>query len=177
MKQVTLVLNESVNGIPFFTQKQQVRDLLGKPDYNSFENRAPEEEVEAAKKMLEGPIKELYKKMGKDPDSFEWPDISEFDSDIDTYGPLQLEYDKKGRFVSVNLLADELDGFELNGNQYSDFKLKTLLSLADDFVKEEDGASYISYSKQIGIWVPLADGKVESVLFGCPGYYTPAIET
>ena len=173
MKKIKIVLNLSVNGIPFFTPKEQVRKILGKPDYNSIENQPPEEEVEAAKKMLEGPIKELYKKMGKNSDSFEWPDISEYETDFDQYGSFLFEYNEQRQFVSVSINVDEGIAFELDGKEYSNFDLKTLLSLADDFVMEEEDTTFISFSKQIVIGLDFAGGKVETILFGCPNYYSP----
>ena len=173
MNKIKIVLKQSANGIPFFTQKEKVREILGKPDYNSIENQAPKEEVELAKRLLEVKIKEFYKVMGKDPEKFKWPDISEYETDFDEYGSFQFEYNKQGQFVSVSINVDEGIAFELNGKEYSNFDLKTLLSLADDFVEEEEGTTIISYSKQIVIGLDYAGGKVETILFGCQNYYSP----
>lgn len=36
---------------------------------------------------------------------------------------------------------------------------------------DENNTSYTSYSKQIGIWCPDGDDRVECILFGRAGYY------
>lgn len=171
MGNLSIILRKSVNGIPFFTKKADVRAILGDPDYSSTEDIVEECEVQRAKKLLEIAIKETYQEMGKDPDSFEWPDISQYQSDLDTYGQYQLEYDREQRLVSVNLITEYNTRFVIEGKDFSDFDLKKILSLANDFVIEEEGCSYVSRSKQIGIWCPNADGKIESIVFGSEGYF------
>ena len=111
--------------------------------------------------------------MGRDPSTFEWPDISEYESDLDGYGKYQLEYDEQNRLVSACLISEYSEGLRIYNEDCSDFNLKKLLSLADDFIKEEDGASYVSYSLQIGIYCPDMDDRVESITFGCEGYFHP----
>ncbi|MBR5032461.1 MAG: hypothetical protein IKX70_02175 [Treponema sp.] len=171
MDNVFIEFTKSVNGIPFFTKKAEVRKILGKPDTNSIEDSPPESEVNRAMELMEVAIKEAYKKMGKDPSSFRWPDISEYESDWDTYGHVQFEYDKQEKLIAVIILAERTGSFNLNGKEYNSFKLEDFLALSDDFIKEEEGAAYVSHSLQIGIWCPNMDKKIESILFGCPGYY------
>ena len=96
---------------------------------------------------------------------------TEFDNDPCDYYPFcMIDYDESDRFNAISVYADEKTKLIVDGKEYS-FDFATLLTLADDFVEEENKTSYISYSKQISIWCPDGDKRVESILFGCPGYW------
>ena len=151
MGDFSVVFKESINGIPFFTKKSEVRKILGKPEYNSIEERKMTGETKRAMDLMETAIKEVYTRMGKDPSTFEWPDISKYQSDLDSYGKYQLEYDEEERLVSAILIAEYSEGFTICGKWCPDFNLDTLLSVADDFVVEEDGAAFVSNSLEMAI--------------------------
>lgn len=67
MGSLSIILKESVNGIPFFTKKEKVRDVLGKPDSSSSEDIASQNEFERAKKLnyWKKLLRKLIKKWGE----------------------------------------------------------------------------------------------------------------
>ena len=171
MDKFIVKLMQSVNGISFFTQKEQVRSYFGSDYENSMENRADDKEVKETLNLIEGKIKEIYEKMGKEPDSFMWPDLSPFESDYDRYENFDVEYDKEEQFISLTLDAKKVKTCIVDGNEINLTNIKELLDLADDFVWEKTNTGYTSLSAQISIWCPHGRDEVDSVLFGCPFYY------
>jgi len=171
MAKLDIKILNSVNGIPFFTSKEQTRKAFGSEYVNTLENKANQNEVNEALSIIEEKIKEVYEEMGKDSKLFEWPDLSQYESDIDRYSYFDLEYDKQGRFVSVTLDAEKTKSLFINDKDCSSFEIKELLKIANDFVWDSINTAYTSSSKQISIWCPEGKNKVESILFGCPGYY------
>ena len=158
--------------IPFGAKKEDVRNILQDPYVNSIESLPSKEEVDPVMTIVEEKIKELYKLIGRDSNSFEWPDLTQYQSDYDTYEYFEMEYDKNNELISGSVLAEKCDGMIVNGRVFEGFKIKELLTLADDFEWSSIDTGYISYSKQISIYCPERKNKVDSILFGSPGYYT-----
>lgn len=171
MNSFSVILKESVNDIPFFTKKSKVRAILGMPQSNTKEERKMTPETQRAMDLMEIVLKETYQRIGKDPDTFEWPDLSPYVSDRDIYGKYQLEYDTNDCLISATLIAEYVEHLICCGKDFSDFDLKKFLSLSNDFIEEENGASYVSYSLQIGIYCPDMDGRIENITFGSEGYF------
>ncbi|MCR5698549.1 MAG: hypothetical protein K6G52_02780 [Treponemataceae bacterium] len=167
------ILN-SFEYIPFGAKKEDVRNILQDPYVNSNESLPSKEEVEPAMKIVEEKIKELFEVMGRDPDSFEWPETPV--SDVDRYESFWLEYNDKTELVAATVFPEKCEGMIINGREFNGFKIKELLTLADDFVWEKLDTSYTSYSKQIAIYCPEGKNKIENIMFGCPGYFEPAQE-
>ena len=172
MSKITIIPLKSLNGIPFGASKEEVRKVLGNNYENSIELREKNKKAFNSEpvKLLEDSIRSLYKEMGKDPASFEWPDISEFVEDCDTYPNVQVEY-QENKFVSATIYASSLRNLTIWNHDCSDFEIEKLLTLADDFEWDEEETSWTSLSQQISIYCALDKRKMDSILFGCPGYY------
>jgi len=172
MNKISIIPLKSLNGIPFGVSKEEVRKVLGSNYENSIEMREKNRNAFNSEpvKLLGDAIKSLYKEMGKDPDSFEWPDISEFVEDCDTYSGVQVEY-KDNKFVSATIYPHNIINFTILDHDCSDFEIEKLLTLAEDFEWDAEDTTWISRSKQIGIYCALDKRKMDSILFGRPGYY------
>ncbi|MBR4630266.1 MAG: hypothetical protein IKO57_07470 [Treponema sp.] len=172
MDRVTIIPLKSVNGVPFGAKKEEVRKVLGSDYENSLETIEENKDVfemEEVKKVEET-FKELYKHMGKNPEDFEWPDISEFEEDNDTYNLVQIEYEDD-KFVSATVYAHNAKHLTIGDNDCSDLELAKILTLATDFEWIEEDTSWVSKSKQVGLYCPEDKYKIDSITFGCPGYY------
>ena len=172
MDNVTIIPLESVNGVPFGVSKDAVRKALG-PDYeNSLETIEKNKNVFESKeiKEIEESFKALYQHIGKNPDTFEWPDISEFEADTDTYNLVQIEYEND-KFVSATIYAQDLKHLTIWDQDCSDFEIEKVLTLAKDFEWDEEDTTWLSKSRQIAIYCSEGKRKIDSITFGCPGYY------
>ena len=171
MAELNVIPLRGVNDIHFGADSARVHRTLGKPEKSS-ENRELSQSnmdflMDVCKRMSEmsgRPLSDYTKYI----DSDDYDPVPP-DENNDYYDFCRVDYDKKGCFECIEIYADEDVKLTVDGKDCSDFNLQTLLTLADDFVEEEDGAAWASESKQIGIWCP--DGKVECILFGRPGYY------
>ena len=172
MTKVTIVPHKSVNGVHFGASKEDVRKVFGSGFKNSIEemNKPMNESEQKAIKEVEEAIKALYQHMGKDPNSFEWPDISEFEEDNDTYNLVQIEYEND-RFVSATIYAQDMKHLAIWDQDCSDLEIEKILTLAKDFEWDEEETSWLSKSKQIAIYCSEGKRKIDSITFGCPGYY------
>lgn len=172
MDKVIIIPLKSVNGIPFGATKEEVRKAFGSDYENTVELREKNKDVfnSAEIKELEKSLKALYHDMGKDPDSFEWPDISEYESDCDTYNLVQIEYEDD-KFVAATIYAQDLKHLTIWEQDCSDFEIEKILTVAKDFEWDKEDSSWLSKSKQIAIYCPEGKRKIESITFGCPGYY------
>ena len=172
MDKLTIIPLKSVNGVPFGATKEEVRKVLGSDYENSLEiiekNKGAFESKEI--KEIEKSFKALYQHMEKDPNSFEWPDISEFEEDNDTYNLVQIEYEDD-RFVSATIYPQDLRHFTIFDYDCSDFEIEKILTLAKDFVWDEEDTTWLSKSRQIAIYCSEGKRKIDSITFGCPGYY------
>jgi len=174
MDKVTIIPLKSVNGVPFGTKKEDVRKALG-PDYeNSLDiikkNESLNQDQQKALDEVENAIKALYQHMGKDPNSFEWPDISEFEEDTDTYNLVQIEYEDD-IFVAAAIYAQDLKHLTIWNHDCSDLEIEKILTLAEDFEWDQEDTSWTSRSKQISIYCSEGPRKIDSITFGCPGYF------
>lgn len=108
--------------------------------------------------------------MGKDPNSFEWPDISEFDEDTDTYNLVQIEYEDD-IFVAATIYAQDMKHLSVWEHDCPDLEIEKILTLAKDFEWDQEDTSWTSRSKQISIYCSEGPRKLDSITFGCPGYF------
>ena len=166
MVKFEIILLKNVNGLKFGASSQEVHTEFGSEYEHASEKLTTEDKdflLEVSKRMSE--------MSGRPLEDFTKYDKEEFDSDTsDYYSFCRIDYDEEG-FEAIEIYSDKETKLIVNGKDYSNFDLQTLLTLADDFQEKENKTSYISNSKQIGIWCPDGDGRVESILFGCPGYY------
>lgn len=172
MNNITIIPLQSLNGIPFGASKADVRKVLGSNYENSIEtiNKNKDTFNSEPVKLIEDSIKALYKDMGKNPNSFEWPDISEFQEDCDTYPFVQIGY-RNNKFVTATIYAYDFKNLTIYGLDCSNLEIEKLLTLADDFKWNEESTSWISSFKQISIYCSLDKQKMDSITFGCPGYF------
>lgn len=172
MTKLTITPLKSVNGVPFGASKEDVRKVLGRDFKNSIEemNKSMNANEQKAIKEVEEAIKALYQHMGKDPNSFRWPDISEFEEDNDTYNLVQIEYENN-KFVSATIYAQNMKNLSIWDQDCSDLEIEKILTLAKDFEWDEEDTSWLSKAKQIGIYCSEGKRKIDSITFGCPGYY------
>lgn len=172
MAKIEITTLETVNGLKFGATSAQIHKTFGnnytKNDNKPYSEKDDEFLLEIAKKFSEmtGKPIENYTK---------YLDNKEYDFDdttsSDFYTFAKIEYDENNCFEAIEIYSDQKIDLIINGENYSDFNLQKLLTLADDFVSEENNTSYTSYSKQIGIWCPDGDDRVECILFGRAGYY------
>ena len=119
------------------------------------------------KKIYSGKTKEYFLEFSKEIEPYMHAD----DND-DFYDGFTICYDEALKFEAIEIYAYANIKLIINGKDYSSFKLKDFLAIADDFISDEEGY-YTSYSKQIGITVSTEDETLaEAILFGKPGYYT-----
>lgn len=174
MNKLSIIPLKSVNGIPFGATKEEVRKGLGQDYENSLEtiekNKQLNPDEQKALGEVENALKALYKHMGKDPDSFEWPDISEFEEDTDTYNLVQLEYEDN-IFVSATMYSHDIKHLTIFDYDCSDLEIEKILTLSKDFVWDEENTSWMSKSRQIAIYCSENKRKIDSITFGCPGYF------
>lgn len=172
MNSISIIPLKSLNGIPFFTKKDEVRKYLGMNFENSIELRNRNKEVFNSKeiKALEDTIKALYKEMGKNPNSFEWQDISEFVEDSDTYPLFQIGYEDD-KFVTVTIYKNNIKHITIMNHDCSDFELEKIMTLATDFKWDRINTSWVSISKQISLFCPENKREIDNITFACSGYY------
>ena len=172
MDKLTIIPLKSVNGVHFGATKNEVRKVLGSDYENSIEemNKPMNQEEKKAINAVEDAIKALYQHMGKDPNSFEWPDISEFEEDNDTYNLVQIEYEEN-KFVSATIYVQDIKHLTVFDYDCSDFEIEKILTLAKDFVWDEEDTTWLSKSRQIAIYCSEGKRKIDSITFGCPGYF------
>lgn len=169
MAKIEISILESVNGLKFGSDAAAVHKVFG----DNFKNFKDKELTDTDKDFLMKVAERMSEISGRPVTDYSKyiDEKTEFDYDPSDYYPFcMIDYDEKDRFNAISIYSDKKTKLIVNGKEYS-FDLNTLLTLADDFFEEENKTSYISYSKQISIWCPDGDKRVESVLFGCPGYY------
>ncbi len=169
MDKFNIQVLKSINGVKFGSKASDVHKVFGedfKKNDRELDSSDKEYLMKIAQRMSEmsgRPLEDFTKYIDKDED---------FERDTgDYYSSCRIDYDENGDFESIEIYSDEGSQLIVDGKNCSNFDLQTLLSLADDFVEEEKSTSYISFTKQIGIWCPDADGRVECILFGKPNYY------
>ena len=170
MVKIEISVLNSANGLNFGSDKDAVHKVFG-DNFKNYEDKelSPEsidylmKTAQEFAEMSGRPVTDFTKYITED---------NEFDHDPCDYYPFAcIDYDDNKKFSAISIYSDQKTKLIVDGKDCSSFDLQTLLSLADDFVEEEDKTSYTSYTKQIGIWCPDADGRVECILFGKPNYY------
>ena len=159
---------KDVNGLKFGSKPSEVHKVLGanfKKNSSELSDSSKDFLLEVSKKMAEMSGRPLE-------DFTKYDNYDEFDSDTSDYYPeCKIEYDDNDFFEAIEIYSDKHSRLIIKGKDYSDFNLKSLLTLADDFVSEEKNTLFRSYSSQISIWCPDGDGRVECILFGTSGYF------
>lgn len=175
MAKIEVEVLKSINSVKFGASSDTIHKILGN-DFNkgeTEENPLDNQEylLAVCKKMSEmtgRPVEEFKKYIESNKNELGASDSSD---KSDYYKFCRIDYTNSNKFEAIEIYSNCDTELIINGTDYSDFDLKKLLTLSNDFKSEENGTSYISYSKQIGIWCPDSDNKVESILFGRPGYY------
>ena len=169
MAKIEISILQSANGVKFGSDAAAVHKVFG----DNFKNYKDKELTSEDKDYLLKTAKEFAEMSGRPLSDFTKyiNEETEFDYDpCDYYSFCMIDYDENDRFNAISIYSDDKTKLFVDGKEYS-FDFETLLTLADDFVEEENKTSYTSYSKQISIWCPDGDKRVESVNFGCPGYW------
>lgn len=163
---------KSVNGVYFGSSKEKIHTHLG----NNYETEEEQKKSQDNDDFLLEVAKQFSEMTGKTVETYtKYLDDKQYDfddSDNSDYYPFcRIDYDNNDHFESIEVYADQQTELIIDDKDFSDFDLKELLTLADDFVSEENNTAWTSYSKQIGIWCPDGNEKVECILFGKTGYY------
>lgn len=83
----------------------------------------------------------------------------------DDFGYCHVYYNDNDECEAIEIFNDA--EVSVNGQTVFPGNMEEIKNLISDLT-EEDG-SYISVSQSVGIYAP--DGRMESILFGCSGYY------
>ena len=174
MTRLEIQLLKSVNEVQFGLSQHFVREMLGLK-YSKPERHLHEPEMQ---ELLNRVLDMAVDISGKNKNDFleiveNYQEYSKANYRHDRYKGFKVCYDAALQFEAIEIYADFGIKLIIGGKDYSNFRLKDFLSLADDFVSEED-SYYTSYSKQIGITVSTEDKTLAgAILFGKPGYYQP----
>lgn len=170
MAKIEISILKGANGLQFGSDAASVHKMFG----NDFKNYEEKELTTSDKDFLMKVAERMSEISGRPVTDYTKyiEEDNEFDHDpCDYYSFACIDYDDNKKFSAISIYSDQKTKLIVDGKDCSSFDLQTLLSLADDFVEEENKTSYTSYTKQIGIWCPDADGRVECILFGKPDYY------
>ena len=169
MAKIEISILQSANGVKFGSDAAAVHKVFG----DNFKNYKDKELTDSDKVFLMKVAEKMSEISGRPVTDYSKyiDEETEFDHDPCDYYPFcMIDYDENDRFNAISIYSDDKTKLFVDGKEYS-FDFETLLTLADDFVEEENKTSYTSYSKQISIWCPDGDKRVESVNFGCSGYW------
>ena len=83
----------------------------------------------------------------------------------DDFGFCHVFYNKEDGAEAVEFFEEA--EVSINGQLVFPGSVELILDMFSDFVQDSSG--YISVVQSIGIYAP--DGRMESILFGCKGYY------
>lgn len=172
MAKLVIEILKSVNGVAFGATEESIHKHLG----NDFTTEKKMENSQDNDDFLLEVAMQFSEMTGKPVETYtKYLDDEQYDFEnsgsSDSYSFARIDYDENKKFEAIEIYSDQQTELIIDGNDYSDFNLTQLLTLADDFVSEENNTAWTSYSKQIGIWCPDGDSRVECILFGCPGYY------
>ena len=172
MIKLNIKVLQSLNGITFGLSQDAVRKMLGLK-FTKPENHFNEPEVqELWNKILDVMVdiskkpKEHFIKIAE-----ETEEITKSDYNDDYYEGFNILYSDDLRFEAVEVFAGYDVQLIVNGVDCSDFSLKKLFALSDDFILEDE-LFYTSYTKQISFRLSEDDDeKAECILFGKQNYY------
>jgi len=172
MAKLEISVLKGVNGANFGSNSTIIHKVLG----DKFKNSESRELSSSDKEFLDWVNQEFANMSGRPIEDF-----SKYDDNIkynfddsgksDFYPFCRIDYDDNDKFEAIEIYSDQHTKLIIDENDYSDFDLKKLLTLADDFISEENNTAWTSYSKQIGVYCPDGDDRVECILFGGEGYY------
>lgn len=158
----------SINGINFGSTRIEVRKHFGS-NFEEFPKKLKETPEE--KKEYDEIVKRMAQMSGKTVEDF-LKGVPDLPPEIfDDYSFAMFNYNNDFNLESVEIPSDKKVKLIVDGIDISNFELKKIKTLADDFVSEENNTAWTSYSKQIGIYCPDGDDRVECILFGGEGYY------
>jgi len=83
----------------------------------------------------------------------------------DDFGFCHVFYNTNDECEAIEIFDSAI--VQIDGKKVFPENMDLILDLVSD--AEQDDYGFISKSKSIGVYAP--DGKVESILFGCEGYY------
>lgn len=112
--------------------------------------------------------KELWDKVGKPIKSFRKTNFAKVDTD--DYKYFHIFYDNDYNFEAIEIFENidiNFNGYKLSKN-YSEV-LDYFKGIYDDI--EEDGYGFISKKGSVGAYIENDDNRIDSILFGCQGYY------
>lgn len=112
--------------------------------------------------------KELWDKVGKPIKSFRKTIFDKVDTD--DYKYFHIFYDNDYNFEAIEIFENidiNFNGYKLSKN-YSEV-LDYFKGIYDDI--EEDGYGFISKKGSVGAYIENDDNRIDSILFGCQGYY------
>lgn len=171
MAKLEISVLKGVNGARFGFSSTIVHRALG-DDYKKEKTR---EMTQKDKDFLNWVDQQFAEMSGRPIEEFSKYNDDKYDFDdkdkSDYYPFCRIDYDENDKFEAIEIYSDQQTELIIDGKDCSDFELHKLLSLADDFVSEENNTAWTSYSKQIGIWCPDGNSRVECILFGKNGYY------
>ncbi len=170
MIQLNIKTTDSVNGIYFALPRDMCRNLFKLPykENPGKQYLKDPDWADIAKDMME--IMASIKGVSYEKFVAGVPDIQ--DNIYDSYEGFHVFYNKDFQFEAIELYnSGSKVNFTVDGIDCSDFKINTLLSLADDFVYDEKDTTWESQSKSIRIWCPNGKNNVEAVLFGHDEYF------
>ena len=170
MAKIEIKLLQGVNGLKFGANASSVHKVFG----NNFENDKNKDLTSDDKDYLLKIAKEFSKMSGRPLEEFTKyldKDMDFEKENSDYYSFCMIDYDYNEKFSAISIYSDQNIQLFVEGKDCSKFDLKTFLSLADDFVIEEEKTIYKSYSRQISVFCPDGDEKVKSITFAIPGYY------
>ena len=170
MAKIEISLLKSANGVQFASDGDAVHKVFG----NNFKNNEKKKLTSADKDFMLKIAERMSKISGQPITDFTKYLDDDYDFDKDTsyyYSFCKIDYDENDKFNAIEIYSDQKTQLIVDGKDCSDFSIAKLRTLADDFVWDSLNTSWVSQSKQIGIYCPENDKTVECVLFGCPSYY------
>jgi len=161
---------DSVNGIYFCLPRDMCRELFNLPyeEYPKHHYLNDLKYKDIAKQMME--VMAMIEEKSYEEFMANVPETKEHKKDA--YKGFQVHYNDDLFFeaIEINNSGPRVK-LIVDGKDCSDFNIKKLLSLSDDFIYDEHDTSYYSYEKSIIIWCPNGKEKVETVLFAHDEYF------
>ena len=168
MKKLEIKTLQSVNGVPFGSNKTEVRKAFGKK-FEEYPKKA--KRTAEFQKGHDEIVQRMAEMAGKTVEEF-LKDIPPVDLQIfDDYPFGMVDYSDNQIFEAIEIPKDYKTNLIVDGIDCSEFNITTLKSLSDDFTWDAENTSWVSLKKEISLYCPENKNTVECVLFGCPGYY------
>ena len=168
IKKLEIKTLQSVNGVPFGSNKTEVRKAFGEK-FEEYPKKA--KRTAEFQKGHDEIVQRMAEMAGKTVEEF-LKDIPPVDLQIfDDYPFGMVDYSDNQIFEAIEIPKDYKTNLIVDGIDCSDFNITTLKSLADDFIWDAENTSWVSLKKEISLYCPYKKTAVECLLIGCPGYY------